>query len=183
MSKICYQLKIQLNGSEPPVWRRIQVLGDTALDRLHDIIQVAMGWDGEHHYQFIINEHYYSSDDLGHSFDRSEAHQVTLGQLIKRAKTTFLYEYDLSDGWEHEVAVEQLRPISDLDAQQLPFCMAGENACPPEDCGGIFGYFELLSILKDPKHPAYQEMVDTYGQLDPRQFELEQVQRSLKILF
>ncbi len=183
MGKILYQLKAQLNGSDPLVWRRFQVLGNTTLDQLHDVFQIVMGWDSEHHYQFILDDHYYSSDALGSSRKRSDASQFLLGQLIKRGKTPLIYEYDLSDGWEHDVMVEKIRPISELDAQQLPVCLEGENATPPENSGGMFGYYELLSILKDPQHQAYQEMLDTYGDLNPAAFDLGQINRSLQIMF
>jgi len=183
MSHILYQLKIRLEHSEPPVWRTLQVLGQTTLEDLHDMFQVVMGWKNENPFQFIIDEHYYADSDLGTGQNRIDASQVTLGSLIKRGKSTFVYEYDLSDGWEHEVEVEKIRPVSQEESFHLPLCLAGENACPPEDCGGIFGYYELLSLLKDPEHPAYQEMIDTYGEIRPRDFDLEAVNRSLGNLF
>ncbi len=183
MSQILYQLKVQLVGSEPPVWRRFQVLNKTPLDQLHDMIQVVMGWDNEHFYQFIIDDVYYSAPEMTDSDQRKEARQYRLGDLIKRGKTSLIYEYDLSDGWEHEVTVEKIRPISDFDAQQLPFCLEGENATPPEESGGIFGYYELMSILKDKDHKAYAEMHEQYGDINPRAFDLEQINRALRALF
>lgn len=183
MSQILYQLKVQLVNSEPPVWRRFQVLSQTPLDQLHDVIQVVLGWDNEEFYQFIIEDEFYSASDIEATDQRKDASQFQLGQLVKRGKTTFLYEYDLSDGWEHEVTVEKIRPIPELDARQLPLCLEGENATPPEDCGGIFGYYELMSILKDPTHSAYAEMYEQYGDLNPRAFDLAQVNQALKALY
>lgn len=178
-----YQLTLRLEHSEPPVWRTLQVLNTTSLEDLHDMFQVAMGWQNEQAYQFIINDHYYGDDDLGSSGNRSDAGSVRLGELIKRGKVSFMYEYDLSDGWEHHVHVDKIRPLSAEEAVQLPRCIAGENACPPEECGGIFGYYELLSLLKDPEHPAYAEMVEQYGVIDPRAFDLSAVNQNLNNLF
>ena len=183
MSQILYQIKVQLVGSEPPVWRRFQVLNRTPLDQLHDMIQVIMGWDNEQFYQFIIDDVHYGAEEISDSDARKQATDFTIGDLIKKGKTSFLYEYDLSDGWEHDVTVEKIRPISALDAQQLPLCLEGENASPPEESGGIFGYYELMSILKDPQHGAYQEMHEQYGDVDPRAFDLEQVNQALRALF
>lgn len=183
MSHIMYQMTIRLEHSEPPVWRTLQVLNQTTLEDLHDIFQIAMGWKNEQTYQFIIDEHYYGDDDLGSSDNRSDAATVHLGSLIKRGKVSFVYEYDLSDGWEHHVHVDKIRPISAEEAARLPLCLDGENACPPEDCGGIFGYYELLSLLKDPQHPAYQEMIVQYGAIEPRAFEIAQVNQQLRALF
>ena len=183
MSQILYQLKVQLTNSGPPVWRRFQVLSQTPLDQLHDMIQVIMGWDNDEFYQFIIDDEFYSSLDIEETEQRKEASHFQLGQLIKRGKTSFMYEYDLSDGWEHEVMVEKIRPIPELDARQLPLCLEGENATPPEECGGIFGYYELLSILKDPTHSAYAEMREQYGEIDPTSFDLTRVNRALKALY
>lgn len=183
MSQILYQIKVQLAGSEPPVWRRFQVLSQTPLDQLHDIIQVVMGWDNDHFYQFMINDEFYSAPEVDETDQRKEARHYQIGQLIKRGKTSFLYEYDLSDGWEHEVTVEKIRPIPELDARQLPLCLEGENATPPEECGGIFGYYELMSILKDPTHDAYDEMREQYGDIDPKAFDNAEVNQALKVLF
>ncbi len=183
MSQIAYQLRIELTGSEPPVWRRVQVLGQFPLSDLHDILQVAMGWKNEHFYQFIINDRIYGDPELGSGDSRVDAETVSIGNLIKRAKVGFIYEYDFDDGWEHEIVVEKIRPLPDEEAALLPRCLEGEGACPPEDCGGIFGYFELLEALQDPHHHAYDEMKRLYGDLDPTRFDRDAVNKRLSVLF
>lgn len=183
MSHIVYQLRIALSGSEPPIWRSIQVLGSTALSDLHDIVQAVMGWKNEHFYQFIINDRCYGDAELGAGESRIDASAVTLGHVVKRPKTEFIYEYDFSDGWEHEILVEKIRPLGDGDPEDYPTCLAGENACPPEDCGGIFGYYELLSVLKDASHPAHAELKKQYGSFDPATFDPEKANDMLQTMF
>lgn len=182
MRKIQYQLRVSLNGSEPPVWRQIQLTGDLSLEDLHDIIQAALGWQNQELYQFIIDEQIYGDRDLGSGETRHDASAVTLGELVKRPKTTLIYEYDLADGWEHEVLVEKIKPIEASEVE-IPQCIAGENACPPEGCGGIFGYYELLSVIKDEKHPAYSEFKEQYGDVDAKAFDIEASNRRLRSLF
>lgn len=183
MRPILYQLKISLNFSEPLVWRQLQVSGNTSLEDLHDILQVTMGWKNHHMYQFIIDEQIYGDADLGTSESRHSSSDVLIGDLFKRPKMSFIYEYDLSDGWEHEMIVEKISPSSAEALENLPFCLNGENACPPEECGGIFGYYELLAVLYDSDHPANQEMQETYGALEPHTFDLEHVNQQLQELF
>lgn len=183
MSQIVYQLKISLNGSEPPVWRRVQVLGSTHLSDLHDMLQEVMGWRNEDFYQFIIEDRCYGDTELGSGENRGDAEQVSLGALIRRPKMNFIYEYDFNDGWEHEIIVEKIRPVPDQDGHLFPHCLEGENACPPEGCGGIFGYYELLSLLKDPSHPAYAEMQKLYGVIEPKAFDLAAINKRLQALF
>lgn len=198
MSKIVYQLKVQLAGSEPPIWRQVHVLGDTRLSELHDIFQIVMGWDSEHDYQFVFDDdRLFSAGDLGTGDSRAGADTTTLGHLIKRAKTQFVYEYDFNDGWEHEVLVEKLRPVPDTDAALYPTCLAGERACPPEDSGGLLGYYELLESRAHPEQtpsapPVTEdedadwesdEEVASFADFDPERFDLEHVNYSLKVLF
>lgn len=182
MRKIVYQLKVTLNGSEPPVWRQIQLTGDQTLEDVHDILQSALGWQNQEMFQFIIDDQFYGDADLGTSAARQAASSVTLGDLIKRPKCSFIYEYDLADGWEHDVTIEKIRPV-DSEEAFIPVCLDGANATPPENSGGIFGYYELLSVLKDPQHPAYQEMKELYGDVSPRDFDLEATNARLRSLF
>lgn len=183
MRAIVYQLKVVLNFSEPPVWRRIQVPGATSLEYLHDILQATMGWQNQEWYQFIIDDQIYADAEFGISDFRGNSSQTRLNDLVKRPKSTFLYEYDLTDGWEHEITVEKIQPLPAGKPDILPVCLEGENACPPEGSGGIFGYYELLSVLKQPEHPAYQEILESYGQFDPQAFDLKAVNHTLEELF
>lgn len=183
MRPILYQLNISLNFSDPLIWRQIQVSGATSLEDLHDILQVAMGWKNQQMHQFIIGDTIFSDADLGTSESRHDSSQTKIGDVLKRPKMSFIYEYDLSDGWEHEITVEKISPSTPEALSNTPFCINGANACPPEESGGIFGYYELLSIIKDVEHPAHQEMFEIYGSLNPEAFDLNFVNQRLKELF
>jgi hypothetical protein len=179
MTQPIYKLKVSLQGAKPPIWRRIEVRGDTPLDRLHWIIQVAMGWEGGHLYEFAIRGLKYTDAETA-SLDGDEtASAATLGALIRRPGTHFTYTYDFGDNWEHKVFVEDL---SEPEAEvQYPRCIAGRRACPPEDIGGVWGYEELLAALKDPTNPEYGELLEWVGvDFDPAAFDLEGIQQELQ---
>ena len=183
-----YQLKITLRGSKPPIWRRVVVRADMSLDRLHTVIQIAMGWTGEHLHQFVggsaIGRTFYGrpdpeSADMGSEILNEKRYAV--GDLAPAVRRKFTYEYDFGDSWEHQVAVEKVLP-PDV-AFKHPVCLAGANACPPEDCGGIWGYYNLLEILADPKHPEHEEMKDWMGgEFNPAEFDSDAVNAALKRL-
>jgi hypothetical protein len=118
-----YQLKVTLMETDPPIWRRLSVAGDTTLRRLDRVIQTAMGWTNSH------------------------LHTFTAGGV--------LYEYDMGDSWRHQVVVEEVRVESGNAAG--PLCLGGERACPPEDSGGVHGYYQTLEILRNPRHEEYQD--------------------------
>lgn len=186
MSNIVYQLKISLHMSQPEIWRRFLVSGNTTLDELHDIIQIVMGWDNQHLYQFLINDRIYGDAELGTSGQRSDAAEVTLESLIKRPKTQFIYEYDFGDGWEHEVLVEKIKPRAQFQVDHIPICLEGAQACPMEDCGGILGYYDILTALQDPTHPQHTEMRELWGEygshIKPEHFDIRWVNAALREL-
>lgn len=162
-----YQLKIVLLGSKPPVWRRLQVPGDARLDWLHAVLQVAIGWTNSHLHAFQVGEDRYS-DTRHHYAEHAgdpeilEARQFTLRQIAPRARDAFGYEYDFGDSWEHAITVEKILP-PDAAAATTAVCLDGARACPPEDCGGVWGYADLLKILKNRKHPEHQTMKQWLG--------------------
>jgi hypothetical protein len=162
-----YQLKIQLrNVSKPPVWRRIVVPADVRLDELSEVILGAMGWHGSHLHVLEDRstglEYGPPDSDLGH---RDEG-QAKLSDLVRDVGDTFLYTYDFGDGWEHLITIEQ-RAENDF----TPGCLAGKGACPPEDCGGAYGYAELKEILAEPTDERHQEMLEWLGLDDPSDFD------------
>ena len=183
-----YQLKVTLKWSKPPIWRRVQVRGDMRLDKLHNIIQIAMGWTDTHLHQFIVGKGfavtYYGKPNPEFANMGSETlneKRYTVADLAPAAKGKFIYEYDFGDGWHHEVLVEKILPPD--PAFKHPVCLAGANACPPEDCGGIHGYYSLLEILADPKHPEHADMKEWIGgEPNPREFSVEGVNTVLKRL-
>ena len=173
-----YQIKITLLGSDPLIWRSIQVAGNTNLRQLHEIIQVAMGWTNSHLYQFHIDGEYYGQPDSEFDSDIKDAVKVRLQSLYKGKKTKFIYEYDFGDGWEHEILLEE--KFSPETGVRYPICLKGEKACPPEDCGGIYGYYGLLEIIKDPNNPEYKEMLEWLGEdFDPGAFDIKSINDAL----
>jgi hypothetical protein len=176
MSEI-YQLKITLKHIRPPIWRRIQVKGNTTLGHLHEIIQIAMGWGNDHMHAFHIGMGQYGAPDEEFFSEMEDEGKVTLDN-IEAEGDSFIYEYDFGDGWEHSVKVEKI-----LSAEQnvhYPRCLTGKRACPPEDCGGPWGYQHLLDVLSDPKHEEYNEMVEWIGRpIDAEAFDIDGVNAEL----
>jgi hypothetical protein len=127
------QLKVWLLGISPMVWRRLLVPSACTLHELHGIIQVAMGWEGFHLYQFCLRAAHYGSWELSAS-----SPEVTLDALRLRKGARFTYEYDLNIPWRHEVRIEDHLPAE--PGKTYPRCTGGSGACPPEDCGGPEGY-------------------------------------------
>ncbi|MFL5804284.1 MAG: plasmid pRiA4b ORF-3 family protein [Roseiflexaceae bacterium] len=176
-----YQLKVTLKGIRPPIWRRILLEPDTRLDRLHHILQDVMGWYDAHLHQFSVGRTLYGVPDSDFDFgpEVEDETQVALGQVAPRAKSKLTYEYDFGDGWEHELLVEKVLPAD--PAARYPICVAGARACPPEDCGGVWGYADLLETIQNPDHPEHEEMLEWLGgEFDPEAFDLDAINRQLK---
>ena len=136
-----YQLKITLQDSSPEIWRRIIVPATITLDRLHDVIQIVMGWMDSHLYEFKIGKKRYLGelDDFVDEENSLLTEDFRLNDLIKKTGRTFQYIYDYGDDWIHDIVLE--KTISDdINIEQPVYCTGGENACPPEDVGGIDGY-------------------------------------------
>lgn len=177
------QLKITLKGSKPPIWRRVLVDKDATLEDLHYIIQHAMGWYSSHLWTFELgNESFGPVDKGGMGFepgDVDDAAEQKIGALASHEKAKFTYTYDMGDSWEHQILVEKV--LSRVPGQQYPFCTDGKLNCPPEDCGGIWGFYNLVAVLQDPKHPEHKEMKKWIGgKYDPQKFDLATVNRRLK---
>jgi hypothetical protein len=179
-SKEIYQLKITLTGIKPPIWRRVQVPADLTLAKLHDVIQVVMGWTNAHLHQFIIDGTYYGLRDPDFGLDDVEdERKVKLNQVVRGEKAKFTYEYDFGDSWEHALVVEKVLPPE--SGVKYPVCVEGKRNCPPEDCGGIWGYEEILEVLQNPKHPEYEERLEWLGgEYDPEAFDVAEVNRGLR---
>lgn len=175
-----YTLKITLRGSKPPIWRRFAVDSQISLAELHDIIQTVMGWYDCHLHEFVIAGRRYTDPETLDGFEEENLDEIeyALGDVIKRKGARFKYLYDFGDGWEHELLLEE---IASLDpAVHYPVCLTGKKACPPEDCGGIFGYYNLLEILKNPKHPEHEDYKEWAGDIDPDVFDITQTNELLK---
>jgi hypothetical protein len=176
-----YQLKISLRYvGGPPVWRRVLVPGEFTLRNLHDVIQFAMGWDHSHLHIFSTRAGDYGvpDADLGCG---DQAH-VTLADVLPRKRSKLLYSYDFGADWEHDVVVEERRPLAPGDL--LPRCVAGEGACPPEDCGGPWGYQDLKEALADPDHEEHDSRLEWMclekpSDFDAAAFSLDEVNKRL----
>src|SRR5581483_12088807 len=173
-----YQLKITLSGCRPPVWRRVVVRSDITLARLHEAIQLVMGWRNCHLHQFMSGSGFlrtfYGVPNPDCGAEVQDETRFRLAGVAPAAKRKFTYEYDFGDSWDHEILVEKILPPD--PAFKHPLCLAGANACPPEDCGGFMGYANLLEALADPRHEEHDEMTEWIGcPWDPERFNLEEV--------
>jgi hypothetical protein len=147
------QLKISLCDSKPSIWRRIIVKNTITFHKLHEILQVVMGWDNYHLYDFILNEQRFTLPDPDWDDKVIDSRKVKL-QILK-LKQKFYYTYDFGDCWEHQIILEKFLPNEDVFTH--PICIAGALSCPPEDSGSIYGYYRLLEIKKNKKHPEYKD--------------------------
>jgi hypothetical protein len=173
------ELEVVLEGTEPPVWRRILVSPSTSLADLHDIVQMAMGWTDSHLHHFMYGGKVYGPDSVERALPERD---VLVGNLLRKKGDTLGYEYDFGDSWVHTIRLVAVRPPAEGD--RLPDCLDGERACPPEDCGGVFGYEELLRILADPEDEEHEERLEWVGDdFAPEAFDPKAVSRRLRRLF
>ena len=179
-ARVIYQLKITLKAIRPPIWRRFQVPGDHTLDRVHRVIQRVMGWTDSHLHEFIVRgRHYGISSDEWEGPPVVPERSARLCDVAPREKARFVYVYDFGDSWEHDVLVEKI--VAPQPGQRYPVCLAGQRACPPEDCGGYPGYIDFVAAISNPKHPEHAEMLEWVGgAFDPWAFDLDGVNRALK---
>ena len=170
-----YQLRIWIRKISPQIWRRVLVRSDSTIVQLHDTLQIVFGWSDEHLHQFLIRGKPYGIGRIGGiSFD-DNPHQVRLGDFHFRWKETWLYEYDLTDWWQHEIHLEQTLPLD--PAKQYPVCVAGKRRGPIEDCGGPWAFMALQdenSLWKVLPQFA-QLLLDHRDDLDDSQDELRRL--------
>ena len=173
-----YQLKISLRETKPPIWRTLQVLSSTTLRQLHFIVQGSMGWYNSHLHQFLIDGIEYGEPAPEYDFDVTDEAKVKLSKVVGGEKAKFSYIYDFGDSWEHTILVEKILP---RDPKILyPICIKGKRACPPEDCGGPWGYVEFLEAIQNPSHPDHDDMLEWIdGAFDPEEFDLDEVNQRL----
>gem|GEM_PF-589492 len=173
-----YQLKVTLRGSRPLIWRRILVAAGTSLGELHPILQVVMGWHGAHLHLFqsvdgaIYGDPEEDPDDMMGFVD---GFSVLLETVLVREKQRLRYEYDFGDSWEHEIVLEKVLPASSED--RLPRCIKAVGQCPPEDVGGMFGFYQFLDAMADPAHPDHEAIREWWGDgtFDPAFVDLDAI--------
>lgn len=174
------QLRIELAWLKPAIWRRVVVPDTITLGKLHHVIQAAMGWTESHMHEFEISQQRYGEPDPEWGWGESviSEKRVSLLKSLAGAKT-FRYVYDFGDGWEHKIKLEKRVPPDAYP--RTPLCLAGENACPPEDVGGPPGYVEFLDAISDPNHPDHAEMLEWCGgKFEPTVFDTEDANRLLQ---
>ena len=179
-----YQLKISLLHSKPLIWRRIQVPATMKLSRLHEVIQLCMGWTDSHLHRFVIGNQYYGPKDLDDDWSEVKAldeYRFKLCDLKEDMRKRCMYEYDFGDGWQHKIGLEKVVP-PDEEPSAHPVLLAGKRACPPEDIGGIPGYEDFLEAVSDPENEEHEEMLEWYGSdhFDPDYFALDEINTVLK---
>jgi len=162
-------LKVILIGTKPKIWRRLEVPSSFTLGDMHYVIQIAMGWENSHLHAFRVGNRSYSipmEDDPDARDEDSDS--VTLAKLkLGKSGSKFFYEYDFGDSWEHEITIESVKKRN--SEHIYPRCLKAIRACPLEDSGGIPGYENLLRILRNPKHPEYEDYLEWAGDdFDPK---------------
>lgn len=176
-----YQFKVVLRDISPPIWRQFQVWEDYTLAQLHRILQMVMGWENYHLYEFRIGGRIYGDPDLDDEREIIDAKKTRIRNVLVGVGTEFEYEYDFGDDWHHELVLESvMRPDPDTFC---PSCIAGERSCPPEDVGGSGGYADYLEALADPGHEEHDNWMEWRGPFDPEAFSIEKVNQKLEKKF
>jgi len=172
-----YQLKITLLEVDPPVWRRLLVPADATLGDLNFLLQAAMGWTNSHLHQFTIDGMDYSDPRFEVDGAKDEF-AVTLADVVPAERLRFNLLYDFGDAWDHEITVEKILPHE--AGKRYPLCVAGERACPPEDCGGVWGYADFLEAIRDPENEEHDSMLEWVGgSFDPEAFDVAALNKRL----
>lgn len=176
-------IKITLRDSEPPIWRRVAVTDDISLERLHDIIQVAMGWFDCHLHEFHIGDRIYGApdpifEDPDYRVFKESGRK--LSSLVDKEIRRFDYIYDFGDGWVHDVVIEN---VGSLTADRsYPFFVDGANSCPLEDVGGIGGFYDFLEAIRDPDHEDHDEMTEWADGYDSDTVDVERIKIGLDMI-
>lgn len=178
-SDTTFQFKIELKGvSDPKVWRRLILPSDYTFMDLHTAIQIAFGWEDEHLFMFSpkgfgsnpqITEMFEDDmDDWGE--EKLDADELILSDIFTTEKQKYTYIYDFGDSWVHMITLEKILEKSTL----YPVCLDGNGKCPPEDCGGIGGFYQMKEVLADKKHPEYGEYMEWLGLEDDEIWDAEE---------
>jgi hypothetical protein len=161
-------VRIDLDHTDPKVWRRVAIPSNTRLDQVHQIIQHAMGWDDSHLYAIDAGEHTFI-DPRSAEEHELRADGERLVAIVHDPGDTVAYTYDFGDNWVHTLTLEEVRPNGLVNTVTV---LDGAGACPPEDCGGPFGYQQLLHALTDPTDPAHDDALDLLGpDFDPNHYQ------------
>lgn len=178
MTKTVHQLKVTLRTVKPPVWRRIVVPSEITLADLAATLEAATGWDGYHLHAFEVDGTRYGTPDPDWVNDDLDEGRFRLGDVLPVVGSKMRWDYDFGDGWEHTVLVEEIGPPE--SGVTYPTCLTGRRACPPEDCGGPWGYENLLQALADPSHPDHEDLREWVPpDFGPPRFDLDEVNTAI----
>ncbi len=178
------RIKIMLDNVKPTVMRRIEVPVSVKLDTLHEMIQAIMPWDNYHGYEFHVRETYWGIPmpelDSGFGFPIGDARKATLARALSEPNFKALrYTYDMGDDWRHTIKVERRFTAELWDT--FPRLIAAKGRCPPEDCGGPWGYADYLEAMSDPHHPRHAELVEWLGRRDPNEIATAAMEAALSL--
>ncbi len=172
------RLRVTLLHVEPAVWREVLVPVDLTFAQLHNVLQAAMGWEDCHLHEFEVGEMHIGlpapKDFFAGDRPLLDERKTRLGDVLD-GRRKLRYWYDFGDDWWHEIAIRN----GAADEGSGPCLLAGEGACPPEDCGGPYGYAELLQVLANPKHPEHRELREWAGDFDPQRFDFERAAKAV----
>ncbi|MBI5899698.1 MAG: plasmid pRiA4b ORF-3 family protein [Rhodocyclales bacterium] len=178
-----FVLRIDLAHLKPAIWRRIEVPSDIGLSKLHNVIQMAFDWTDSHLHGFNIGNAIYGPGDpdpFGFGMKELDERKHKLSSVAK-AGDRFTYTYDFGDDWIHAIKVEKVTQVE--PGVHYPRCTAGKNAAPPDDCGGPWGYAELLRALADPSHPDREELLEWLDEdFDPKAFDIDDLNAGFRML-
>lgn len=179
MSEAIYRIKITLRDISPPIWRRIELKGNTSLYKLHQIIQASFGWFNSHLHQFIVDGEFYGESYPEADFELKSGRRFKLQQAAPAVGDKFLYEYDFGDSWLHEIKVEAIGEAE--TGVKYPRCIKGKRSAPPEDVGGPWGYETFLEAINNPEHEEFEGYLEWVGgEFDPEACDLEAINAELK---
>ena len=165
-----YQFKITLIDSRPLIWRRVLVPNSFSFRELHKVIQGLFGWENCHMHDLYSGKAYRSS---------KISKRWPLDGYFSRPKQKAIYLYDFGDDWEHEILFEKM--VESPKGVTYVICSDGAKAAPPEDCGGLYGYYDILDIIRNKRHPDHGQMLEWIGEdFDPELFEVERINKALK---
>jgi hypothetical protein len=180
-----YQIKVTLLDTRPPIWRRLLVPASLTLEQLHDVLQLAMGWQNCHMHEFRIGQKRFGRPDpnerlMGMPITASES-AARLSRVLGKAGAKAVYTYDFGDSWEHGITVEKV--LAPEPGRAYPACVDGKRQGPPEDCGGVYGFYDLLETIGNPDHEQYAETMEWLDEdFDPEAFSVDEVNRRLAYL-
>ena len=175
MTKI--QLKISLDKTDPLIWRRLLIPNSLTFFDLHHVLQIAMGWRNSHLFDLRVGDYTLGFIDDDAPDDLADANLITADSLLSKVGMKFYYLYDFGDSWQHTIEVEELSATN--ENFENPVCLGGEQNCPPEDCGGIPGFYNMLTILKDKTHLEFPDMYAWAGRYNPKKFNLARINKEL----